>query len=91
MVSLRLSATVSFQQIEESDPESLDLLFLLGLLPKGVNATDLDYLWSKVTKQSRKMYIEESNNNKSAVGGNEPSFVGSARSKVFGNNLQKQA
>ena len=57
-VSLRLSSQLSFQAIEESDPESVDLLYLLGLLPGGINPTDLDYLWGKVTKQNRKMHIE---------------------------------
>ena len=78
-MSLRLSATVSFQQIDENDPESVDLLFLLGQLPGGINPEDLDYLWLKVTKQNRKMHQEA--NNKSAVGGNENSFIGSVRSK----------
>ena len=56
LFSLRLSATLSFQQIEESDPESTDLLDLLGLLPGGISPVDLDYLWGKVTKQSRKVH-----------------------------------
>ena len=48
MVSLRLSAHCSFQAIVESDPESMDLLFLLGLLPGGISPDDLDYLWGRV-------------------------------------------
>ena len=36
LVSLRLSAQLSVQAIQESDPESMDLLLLLGLLPGGI-------------------------------------------------------
>ena len=36
LVSLRLSAQLSVQAIQESDPESVDLLLLLGLLPGGI-------------------------------------------------------
>lgn len=36
----------------------MDLLYLLGLLPGGISAADLDLLWGKVTQQSRKMHLE---------------------------------
>lgn len=49
LVSLRISIQLSFQAIEENDPESVDLLYLLGLLPGGIRPKDLDYLWGKVT------------------------------------------
>lgn len=53
LVSLRLSAGLSFQAIEDSDPENIDLLNLLALLPGGIRPGDLDHLWSNVTKKSR--------------------------------------
>lgn len=52
LVSLRLSAQLSFQAIQESDPESMDLLLLLGLLPGGISPKHLDYLWGKVTPEN---------------------------------------
>ena len=51
-ISLRLSAQVSIQSIEETDPESMDLFFLLGLLPGGVSPSDLDHMWRMVTHNS---------------------------------------
>ena len=36
MISLRLSAQVSIQFIQDSDPESMDLFYLLGMLPGGI-------------------------------------------------------
>ena len=86
-VSLRLSSHLAIEAIEESDPESVDLLYLLGLLPGGINPTDLDYLWGKVTKQNRKMHIE-AKQNASAAGGVEQSICGtSQRSKDIGGGI----
>ena len=42
MISLRLSAQVSIQFIQDSDPESMDLFYLLGMLPGGIAPSDLD-------------------------------------------------
>ena len=58
LVSLRLSAQLSVQAIQESDPESMDLLYLLGLLPGGIKPNELDYLWIRVSQENRKMNIE---------------------------------
>ena len=78
LVSLRLSAQLSFQAIEESDPESVDLLYLLALLPGGINPADLDLLWDKVRRQNNK-YHHEAQRNQSATG-IELSRAGSMRS-----------
>lgn len=67
LVSLRLSAQLSFQVIQESDPESMDLLYLLGLLPGGITSNDLDYLWGKVTDQNKKMHLEVKLNTNSKI------------------------
>ena len=48
MASLTISAQVSIQFIRENDPESMDLFFLLGMLPGGLSSTELDLLWNKV-------------------------------------------
>ena len=53
IASLRLSAQISIQFIKDSDPESMDLFLLLGLLPGGLTPSDLDLLWKKVTELSR--------------------------------------
>ena len=42
MASLTISAQVSIHYIRENDPESMDLFFLLGMLPGGVSTTELD-------------------------------------------------
>ena len=49
LVSLRLSTHISVQAIQDNDPESMDLLYLLSLLPGGIIPEDLDLLWAKVT------------------------------------------
>ena len=47
IASLTLSAQVSIQFIRENDPESMDLFFILSMLPGGVTPAELDLLWSK--------------------------------------------
>ena len=51
--SLAISAQVSIQFIMDSDIETMDLFFLLGMLPGGVSPKDLDELWHKVTSASK--------------------------------------
>ena len=63
IASLRLSAQVSIQFIKDSDPESMDLFLLLGMLPGGVSPSDLDYLWRKVTDVV-KLHDESKNGSK---------------------------
>ena len=50
MASLQLSAEVSIQYIADSDPESMDLFYLLGMLPGGIIPKDLDGMWSKIVE-----------------------------------------
>jgi hypothetical protein len=38
----------------DSDPESMDLFFLLGMLPGGISPRELDHLWHKITQVSKK-------------------------------------
>ena len=45
MASLRISAQVSIQFISESDPETMNLFYILGMLPGGLSPDDLDCLW----------------------------------------------
>lgn len=55
MASLRLSVHVSVKMIKDSDPVSLQLFLLLGLLPGGVKKAELKEIWAffiKHTKQS---------------------------------------
>lgn len=47
-LSLTLSAGISFQAVEEKDPENIELLHLLALLPGGVSPDDLDLLWGSM-------------------------------------------
>ena len=48
MASLQLSAQVSIQFIKDSDPESMELFYLLGMLPGGISPKELDILWAKI-------------------------------------------
>ena len=48
LAPLRLSASVSIQHILETDGDSLDLLFLLSLIPGGITWTALNKLWKKL-------------------------------------------
>ena len=59
MISLRLSAQVSIQFIQDSDPESMDLFYLLGMLPGGIAPQDLDFLWQRILKQNSQVYGSE--------------------------------
>ena len=54
LASLRISAQLAIQTIQDNDPESMDLLYLLCLLPGGISHDDLDYLWNKVMQEHRK-------------------------------------
>lgn len=63
MISLRLSAQVSIQFIQDSDPESMDLFYLLGMLPGGIAPHDLDFLWQRILKQNSQVYGSENNAN----------------------------
>ena len=49
MASLRISVQVSVSMINESDPKSMQLFFLLGLLPGGIGVDDLDKIWILIT------------------------------------------
>ena len=58
MASLQISAEVSIQFIKDSDPESMELFYLLGMLPGGIAPKDLDKLWAKIMEyknQNRNM------------------------------------
>ena len=48
MKSLQLSAQVSIEFISKSDPETMDLFYLLGMLPGGISPKELNEIWSKV-------------------------------------------
>ena len=48
MASLQLSAQVSIEFIKYSDPETMDLFYLLGMLPGGIHTKELDHLWNRV-------------------------------------------
>ena len=64
--SLTIPAQVSIQFIMDSDIESMDLFFLLGMLPGGISPKDLDELWLKVESVS-----------KFAIKADKDSFIGS--------------
>ena len=52
-LSLTLSAGISFQAVEEKDPENIELLHLLALLPGGISPDDLDNLWGKLQEVTK--------------------------------------
>lgn len=68
MQSLRISVQVSVQEINESDPVSMQIFFLLGQLPGGIFFKDLEKIWiqiqqtkiSKKNKLKRIMSVESS-------------------------------
>lgn len=43
---MRSSVHISLQSLEHSDPECIELLYLLALLPGGILPKDLDQLWN---------------------------------------------
>jgi hypothetical protein len=45
MVLMRSTVHISLQSMQNSDPECLELLYLLSLLPGGVTPRELDILW----------------------------------------------
>jgi hypothetical protein len=45
MAFMRSSLHVSLRSIQNSDPECLELLYLLSLLPEGIMPKELDMLW----------------------------------------------
>ena len=48
LASLRISAAVSIRFISESDPETMNLFYLLGMMPGGITPNELDCLWKKI-------------------------------------------
>ena len=51
--SLRLSIQASVRMFEESDPASMQLFLLLGMMPAGVRYDELDELWVIIDKNKR--------------------------------------
>ena len=51
LASLRMSAEVSIQHILDTDGESADLFFLLGLLPGGLIKSEIEHLWQQLMKR----------------------------------------
>ena len=58
LASLRMSAHVSIQHILDSDGESADLFFLMGLLPGGLHNEELHEIWEKAIGKLHRQDVE---------------------------------
>ena len=45
MASLKVSMDISINQLKETEPEAINLFWLIGLLPGGCTPNELDSLW----------------------------------------------
>ena len=58
---MRQSVHISIQAMKYADPDCLELLYLLALLPGGILAKDLDTIW-KAYKEGRMSDADENLN-----------------------------
>lgn len=59
LMSLKICAQISIQHFQENDQESMELFFLLGLLPGGISNFELDELWVEVQKAMKDIREEQ--------------------------------
>ena len=55
--SMRISMEAAFKRVEKDDEEALDLFFIISMFPGGVQAKDLDILWTQFRAEAAKAFM----------------------------------